>query len=99
MCDVSEICDQLNDERLLIEAGSGESKDALAILFQRHRKAVLNVARRILRDDYEAEDLCQEVFLSLFQSARLFDATKGRAVSWIIQITYSRALSRRKYLA
>jgi RNA polymerase sigma-70 factor, ECF subfamily len=39
------------------------------------------------------------VFLSLFQNARLFDATKGRALSWIIQITYSRALSRRKYLA
>jgi RNA polymerase sigma-70 factor (ECF subfamily) len=96
---VSETCDQLSDERLLIEAGSRESKDALAVLFRRHRKVVLNVARRILRDDCEAEDLCQEVFLSLFQSARLFDATKGRALSWIIQITYSRALSRRKYLA
>jgi RNA polymerase sigma factor (sigma-70 family) len=48
---------------------------------------------------FASVDLCQEVFLSLFQSARLFDATKGRALSWIIQITYSRALSRRKYLA
>jgi RNA polymerase sigma-70 factor (ECF subfamily) len=60
---------------------------------------VLNVARRILRDDSEAEDLCQEVFLFLFQNAKSFDPQKGTALSWIIQITYHRAMNRRKYLS
>jgi RNA polymerase sigma-70 factor (ECF subfamily) len=83
---------------LLTEAGNG-SKDALGAIFRRHRRTVLNVARRILRDDSEAEDLCQEVFLFLFQSAKSFNAGKGTALSWIIQITYHRAMNRRQYLA
>lgn len=88
----------LSDEFLLAEVGNG-SKDGLALLFRRHRRTVLNVARRILRDDSEAEDLCQEVFLFLFQNAKSFDAGKGTALSWIIQITYHRAMNRRQYLA
>ena len=87
-----------SDEMLLAEAGNG-SKDALGLLFRRYRRTVSNVALRILKDAGEAEDLCQEVFLLLFQKAKLFDASKGTAASWIIQITYHRAMNRRQYLA
>lgn len=87
-----------SDETLLAEVGHG-SKEALSILFRRHRRTVSNVAWRILRDTSEAEDLCQDVFLFLFQKAELFDANKGPAASWIIQITYHRAINRRQYLA
>ena len=85
------------DEALLTEVARG-SKDALAFLFRRHNRVVSNVARRILRDATEAEDLCQDVFVFLFEKAKLFDATKGSASSWIIQIAYHRAMNRRKYL-
>lgn len=87
----------LSDEFLLTETGNG-SKDALTLLFRRYRRTVLNIAGRILKDPSEAEDLCQEVFLLLFQRAKLFDPNKGTAVSWIIQITYHRSMNRRKYL-
>jgi RNA polymerase sigma-70 factor, ECF subfamily len=86
------------DEELLATPGIG-SKDALAHLFRRLRPAVLSVAQRILRDASEAEDLCQEVFLVLFEKAKLFDPSKGSASSWIIQIAYHRAMNRRQYLA
>jgi RNA polymerase sigma-70 factor (ECF subfamily) len=87
-----------SDERLLIQAGEG-SRAALTQLFRNHRRAVLNVASRILRDVSEAEDLCQDVFVYLFQKAKLFDPKKGSASSWIIQIAYHRAMNRRQYLA
>jgi RNA polymerase sigma-70 factor, ECF subfamily len=87
-----------DDEALLKEIRNG-SKDALGALFRRHRGAVLGVAWRILRDASEAEDLCQEVFLFLFERAKLFDPEKGSGSSWIIQIAYHRAMNRRKYLA
>jgi RNA polymerase sigma-70 factor, ECF subfamily len=86
-----------SDEHLLIQVSQG-SKDALSILFQRHARQVFNVARRILRDDAEAEDLLQDFFLFLFRKAGMFDAKKSSAVSWIIQIAYHRALDRRRYL-
>jgi RNA polymerase sigma-70 factor, ECF subfamily len=94
---LSSQCD-ISDESLLVKAGNG-SKEALALLFRRYRRSVLSVARRILRDEAEAEDLCQEVFLQLFAKAGLFDASKGTAASWIIQIAYHRAMNRRQYLA
>jgi len=86
-----------NDESLLVAAASG-SKDSIGELFRRYRRPVMNIARRILRDNSEAEDLCQEVFVYLFQNAKAFDQSKGSASSWIIQIAYSRALNRRRYL-
>jgi RNA polymerase sigma-70 factor, ECF subfamily len=86
-----------SDEDLLLQVGSG-SKEALSILFQRHAGPVFSVAQRILRDTSEAEDLLQELFLFLFQKARLFDPAKASAASWIIQMTYHRAIDRRRYL-
>ena len=86
-----------SDESLLVQVGDG-NKDALSVLFQRHARAVYNVARRILKDDYEAEDLVQELFLFVFQKAATFDAAKSSAVSWIIQMAYHRAIDRRRYL-
>jgi RNA polymerase sigma-70 factor (ECF subfamily) len=86
-----------SEEILLDEIAHG-SKEALGILFRRYRRSVLSVAKRILRDETEAEDLCQEVFLMIFQKAKLFDASRGKAPSWIIQIAYHRAMNRRKYL-
>jgi RNA polymerase sigma-70 factor (ECF subfamily) len=86
-----------SDEDLLLQVSNG-SKEALSILFRRHARSVFNVAKRVLRDDSEAEDLLQELFLFLFQKARLFDAAKGSASSWIIQMTYHRAIDRRRYL-
>jgi RNA polymerase sigma-70 factor (ECF subfamily) len=86
-----------SDEDLLHQASKG-SKEALSILFRRHARPVFSVAKRILRDDSEAEDLLQEIFLFLFQKASLFDATMGSASSWIIQMTYHRSIDRRRYL-
>lgn len=95
----SELADiSVTSEELLTQTSTG-SKSALAILFRRHRQAVSNVAQKILRDASEAEDLCQDVFLYLFQNAPHFDSQKGTASSWIIQIAYHRAMKRREYLA
>jgi RNA polymerase sigma-70 factor (ECF subfamily) len=85
------------DEDLINQVSNG-SKEALALLFRRHAQSVFNVASRILRDEAEAEDLLQELFLFVFQKANLFDRTKSTAVSWIIQMTYHRAIDRRRYL-
>lgn len=87
----------LSDDQLMLKVREG-SRDTLALLFRRHSRAVHNVAYRILRDESEADDLVQEVFLFLFQKSALFDPSKGSASSWIIQIAYHRALNRRRYL-
>ena len=86
-----------SDDLLLNRVAHGD-KEALSVLFRRHARVVFSVACRILRDESEAEDLLQELFLFLFQKAGLFDAKKSSGASWIIQMTYQRAIDRRRYL-
>lgn len=89
---------ELTDDALLKQISQGK-RDALATLFRRHAKSVRNVAQRILRDEGEADDLLQEVFLYIFRRACLFDPAHGSARSWIFHLTYHRAFDRRRYLA
>jgi RNA polymerase sigma-70 factor (ECF subfamily) len=56
------------------------------------------VAVRILRDSSEADDLLQEVFLFIHRKSEVFDPSKCSARSWIVQMTYHRAIDRRRYL-
>jgi len=88
---------ELSDSLLLEQIQEGD-KEALGILFRRYARAVRNVAYRILRNEAEADDLVQEVFLFLFRKAALFDASRGAARSWIFQVAYHRAFDRRRYL-
>jgi RNA polymerase sigma-70 factor (ECF subfamily) len=86
-----------SDESLLEQVKQG-AKEALSFLFRRHARSVRNVAHRILRDEAEADDLVQDVFIFVYRKASLFDASQGSARSWIIHVTYHRAFDRRRYL-
>jgi RNA polymerase sigma-70 factor, ECF subfamily len=88
----------ISDEELLTRL-KRQDKDALALLYERYSRLILTIGFRILRDRGEAEDLVQTVFLYLFQRAELFDADKGTARSWVIQVAYHRAIDKRTYLA
>lgn len=88
---------EIPDELLMEQIQQG-TKEALVPLFRRHAHVVRSVACRILRNETEADDLVQEVFLFVFRKARLFDASKATARSWIVQVTYHRAIDRRRYL-
>jgi RNA polymerase sigma-70 factor, ECF subfamily len=85
-----------SNEDLLFEVSKG-SKEALSVLFQRHARPLFNLVRHILKDDFEAENLVQELFLFLFQNAQLFGSEKSSVTSWIIQMTHHRAIDRRRY--
>jgi len=89
---------EVSDEILLEQVKTG-SHAALALLFRRYARMVRSVALRILRDQAEAEDLVQEVFLFVFQRILLFDPARGSGRSWIVQVTYHRAIDRRRHLA
>lgn len=87
----------LSDEELFLHMQGG-NHDALAILFDRYQRTVLRIARNILKDSGEAEDLMQVVFLELFQTAAQFNPAKGSSKGWIIRCAYHRSLNRKQYL-
>jgi RNA polymerase sigma-70 factor, ECF subfamily len=88
---------RLSDEEVMSRLHEHDS-NALNCLFDRYSGLVLRVAFRILHDYGEAEEVVQEVFFQVFQKSSLFDASKGTAKAWIVQIGFHRALDRKSYL-
>jgi len=87
----------VSDEALIAEVCLG-GREALAILYRRHASLIRRVALRVLKDASEADDLLQDVFLLIHRHCRTFDGSKASAHFWILQMTYRRAISRRRYL-
>ena len=93
----SAITAELSDEALVAQVCE-DSTEALAGLFRRYARIVRGVAYRVLRDVSEADDLLQDIFLLIHRLCKTFDGSKGPARFWILQMTYRRAISRRRYL-
>ena len=89
---------EVTDEDLIAEVCRG-SREALALLFRRYARLVQGVALRVLKDSSEADDLLQDIFLLIDRLCRTFDSSKAPARFWILQMTYRRAISRRRYLS
>jgi RNA polymerase sigma-70 factor, ECF subfamily len=88
---------EVSDELLMARVCDGD-KEALASLFRRYARIVRGVAYRVLRDASEADDLLQDIFLLIHGKCSMFDASRGPARFWILQMTYHRAIARRRYL-
>ena len=85
-------------DEALISLVRERNTDALGFLFRRYSALVRGVAYRVLRDPSEADDLLQDIFLLVNRLCGTFDSSKGSARFWILQMTYRRAISRRRYL-
>ncbi len=85
----------LSDESLAERLQSGDT-DALTILFERHAPRLLAIARHILRDDAEAEDAVQQVFLDAYRSIQRFDSDKGSFKTWLFMFGYQRIFNCRR---
>src|SRR5262245_33128273 len=78
---------EFSDEVLLKQVSVG-SREALSVLFKRYARIVRGVAYRVLRDSSEADDLLQDIFLLIHRKCGMFDASRGPARFWILQMTY-----------
>ena len=86
-----------SDEELVSDLRANEP-DALTVLFERHGTLVFRIARRILRNDAEAEDAVQQVFLDVFRAAEQFEPEKGSFKSWLLMFAYHRTFNSRRQL-
>jgi RNA polymerase sigma factor (sigma-70 family) len=65
---------------------------ALEALYDRYGKVAYSLARRILTDETLAQDVVQEVFLSLWRDAGRFDARRGTVATYLLSVTHHRAV-------
>jgi RNA polymerase sigma-70 factor (ECF subfamily) len=78
---------------LVAEAGGGDSR-AFRVLMERHIGTIVSVARRMLRDDAEAEDVAQEAFLRLWRSGATLEIGPAGIRPWLRRVVSNLCLDR-----
>jgi RNA polymerase sigma-70 factor (ECF subfamily) len=69
-------------------------QNALAELYDSFSPRVFGLIRRLLVDHAQSEEVLQDVFLEIWQSASRFDPNKGRASTWVMTLAHRRAVDR-----
>jgi RNA polymerase sigma factor (sigma-70 family) len=76
----------------LVRRVSNADGAALAQLYQRFVRPCSSLARRICADDGLAEDVVQEVFLTLWRDPGRYDPARGGFATWLLTVTHHRAV-------
>jgi RNA polymerase sigma-70 factor (ECF subfamily) len=63
-------------------------------LYERVAPRIYGLALRVLRDAHQSEEVTQEVFLQVWQTASRFDPQRGSALAWLMTIAHRRAVDR-----
>jgi RNA polymerase sigma-70 factor, ECF subfamily len=84
--------EKLNDEQL-VQLARDRDEVAVRAITQRYNRRLFRVARSILRDDAEAEDVVQETYVRAFTGLDHFRGDSGFG-TWITRIAMNEALGR-----
>ncbi len=77
--------------QLLSRAGLGD-RSAFQSLYQNTSGHLYAVVLRIQRDRAQAEDLLQEIYVSVWKAAAGFDAARSQPLTWLTHIARNRAI-------
>lgn len=78
----------------LLELIADGDQTAFSDFYDLMAPRVLGLIRRVLVDHAQSEEVAQEVFLAVWQSAARFDPNKGGAASWTLTMAHRRAVDR-----
>jgi RNA polymerase sigma-70 factor (ECF subfamily) len=81
------------DERRLVAACLGGTREAFDVIVERHRRSVYQLCYRFVSNHEDASDLVQEVFLRAYRGLKNFkgDASLG---TWLYRIGVNACLNR-----
>jgi RNA polymerase sigma-70 factor, ECF subfamily len=80
------------EERSLVRRLKGGDEHALRELYDALAPWVLGLAYRIVRDQDEAEEVVEDVFVRVWRNVHKHDPRRGPLVPWILSIARNRAL-------
>lgn len=82
------------DETDLVARSAGGDVKAFRTLTERHLASVTGIARRMLRDDAEAEDVAQEAFLRLWRLGTTLDIGANGVKPWLRRVVSTLCIDR-----
>jgi len=78
----------------LVKRVAERQPDALAELYDRFAPLLLALARRILGNHADAEEVLQEVFVQVWNRGERYDPARSSVSTWLVLIGRSRAIDR-----
>ncbi|MFC4401536.1 RNA polymerase sigma factor [Gracilibacillus xinjiangensis] len=82
------------EDHLLIRQMAENQKHAFDLFYERYYRYIYQIAYKIIKNRVEAEDVCHDVLLEIYQKANQYNPDRGSVKAWIAIRTRSRALDR-----
>jgi RNA polymerase sigma-70 factor (ECF subfamily) len=73
---------------------AGGDRSALQIVYRDTSAKLFGVCLRILNDRSEAEDVLQEVYLTVWRKAASFDPARASPITWLVAVARNRSIDR-----
>lgn len=78
----------------LLQRVSNGDASAFESLYRATSSKLFGVCLRVLPDRQEAEDVLQDVFVTIWRKASQFDASRASPITWLAMIARNRAIDR-----
>ena len=85
---------QGTDPTILLDKIRSGDAEAFEELHRRYAARVRGLARRILRNEHDTEEVTQEIWLHIWRDAHTYDPAKSTPISWVLMLTHARAVDR-----
>ena len=78
----------------VLQSIAGGDRAALALLYGRTSAKLHGICLRLLGSEAEAEDVLQDVYVTVWQKAARFDAAKASPITWLAVLARNKAIDR-----
>ncbi|MEX1009767.1 MAG: sigma-70 family RNA polymerase sigma factor [Chthoniobacterales bacterium] len=87
-----------NDDRSieldLLARITQRERAAFEELYTRYVNILYATAMKFLKQDADAQDVVQDVFIQIWDKAKLYDPAKGKPLTWALTLTRNRSIDR-----
>ena len=81
-------------EAELLQGLQSHDEHAFSFLYDHYSKALFSIILPIIPQTELAEDVLQEVFVKIWQNIKLYDPSKGRLYTWMLNIARNQSIDR-----
>jgi RNA polymerase sigma-70 factor (ECF subfamily) len=78
----------------LLENTARGDRASFRQLYERYAGVLFSSAYRVLNDQTETEDVVQDVFVQIWDKARLYDRKRGKPLTWALTLTRNKSIDR-----
>lgn len=83
----------MQNDNFLIHQLKDKDERALSLLYDKYAGAIYSVIIKMVRDEGKAQNLLQDTFMTVWDKAESYDASKGRFYTWVFRIARNKTLN------